>query len=237
MSAVRLSISKSFCTALLLLNLMSLSITLGWAEESGVNATAFADGVRLYREGQYAKALNIFERLHQDNSTDVNTTYYLAITSAQLGRFKQAKGFYEQIVLLDPNGKAAQLAKDGMKYLPDTHEALDLPPKFQAQIQANSPATGTPPQSANQPGAPQQAQASNSGMSPQDLQAIQMMMMMGGGNGGMGGMNQNNPMGGMMPGMMGGQGMQGMDPNIMSTMMMNQMMQNFDLSGGKSDNQ
>ena len=61
-------------------------------------------------------------------------------------------------------------------------------------------------------------------------------MLMGQNNGS----NYNNPMGMFMPGMMGmpnGTSSNGaMDPSIMSTMLMNQMMQNMNLSGEQEPN-
>ncbi|MBY0405544.1 MAG: tetratricopeptide repeat protein [Cyanobacteria bacterium] len=80
------------------------------ADESSAssNTPRFQEGVKLYREGQYSKAYPQFEKEHQENPADLNNTYYLAITAAQLGRFKQAKAYYDEINLLDPQSKASQ---------------------------------------------------------------------------------------------------------------------------------
>jgi hypothetical protein len=95
-------------------------------------------------------------------------------------------------------------------------------------------------------GTPGNAMASNpTGMTPEQLQAMQQMsimqMMMGGNNNN----SLMNPMmmGYMMqpgtntPGQPGGQS-PGIDPNLMSTMMMNQMLQNmnFGVNSNKENN-
>lgn len=225
----------------LLVCLMLTGLQSGWCEsENGADPAAFESGVREYREGQYGKAFDIFKRMHQEHPENVNATYYLAITQAQLGRFQKAKALYDEIVLLAPNSQAAELAREGLGYLPVTAGAsLDLPPRFQEGKAAGPGAKVKYPEisAAKAPDSQvPQAAAQNNGMSPQDMQAFQMMMMMGGGGGG-----QNNPMGMMLPYMMGGQqngtgGSGGMDPNIMSTMMMNQMLQNFSLGNDNNNN-
>jgi hypothetical protein len=192
-----------------------------------------AAGVQAYRDGNYLLAHKWFDPLHAQHPENSKITYYLAITEAQLGRFPQAKKLYEEILTLDPNGDAAKLAAEGLKFLP-TDAGLDLPPRFQggatqqaatAQSNATVPTTGTVPgQSAAGPT-----------MSPQDWMAMQMMM----GQSGMNGMNAMPWM--MMPGAAGANtngasGMGGFDPSLMSTMMMNQMMQNMNMSGNSDEN-
>jgi tetratricopeptide (TPR) repeat protein len=188
----------------------------------------FAEGVKSYRKGNYSEAGEIFTQLHAQEPQDTKVTYYLAITSAQLGRFQQARAFYEEILLLDPNGEAAKLAQAGLKYLPAENAPLDLPPRFNVNEAAAMPQN-----------IPQQVQpqaALPNGMSQQELMSLQMMMAQMGG----GGNNQNGGGGmNMLPFMMpqgagdGANPMSNMDPNVMSSMMMNQMMQNFDFSGSK----
>lgn len=76
----------------------------------------------------------------------------------------------------------------------------------------------------------------NTGMSPQDLMMWQMMMSQGNGMNNSGGGNGMN----MLPLLMmqqSGNGAtpgSGVDPSIMSTMLMNQMMQNFSMGGDKN---
>lgn len=197
----------------------------------------FYAGVKAYREGHYPLSEKIFKTLHQEAPENAQYTYYLAITEAQLGRFQKAKQLYEEIVTLAPNGKAAVLAQKGLDYLPKEND-LDLPPRFQA---SDSPAE-TKPSEAAVPFSQSQTMGDSmrqgmQGMSPQDWMMMQMMQGQNNGqnNGTMGGMN---PMGWMMmPGMnSGANGAGGYDPNVMSNMMMNQMMQGFGMGGDGSGN-
>lgn len=213
-----MSLTKSLLILSLAAFLMSQTFSLADETANLQNAVA------LYRKGQYAEAEKLLAGLHDKHPEDSKATYYLAITSAQLGRFDQARLLYNEVLTLDPNGEAARLAAAGLKYLPAETAAIDLPPKFQAEDPTAAPVA---------PVAPGTVQAN--GMSPQDMMMWQMMMSQMGGNGN----NNNNGMGGgmpfMMPQMQGGQSANGapmnMDPNVLSTMMMNQMMQNFDFSG------
>jgi hypothetical protein len=204
------------------------------AEQSAYLST-IATGVKAYRDGDYLQAYKVFAPLHGQHPENSRITYYLAITQAQLGRFQQAKQLYQEILTLDPNGDAAKLAAEGLKFLP-AEASLDLPPRFQ----------GNPLQAAKtmDPSGYGQAATTGSGaqtgpsMSPQDWMAMQMMM---GQNGmmGSGGMNAMPWM--MMPGANGtnnngAAGMGGFDPSLMSTMMMNQMMQNMTLNSNSEEN-
>jgi tetratricopeptide (TPR) repeat protein len=189
----------------------------------------FSDAVKAYREGNYIQARKALHPLHRQHPENSRVTYYLAITEAQLGRFQQAKKLYEEILALDPNSEAAQLALEGLKFLP-SETTMDLPPRFQEKGNA-----GTAQSSVNAQPMPQ-----GNGMqmpSPQEWMALQMMM----GQNGLGGTGGMNAMPWMMQGTnpsTGGNsyGAGGFDPNVMSNMMMNQMLQNFTLSGDKDDN-
>ncbi len=207
----------------------------------------FYQGVKAYREGDYKQAARLFALLHRQNPDNTRNTYYWAISEAQLGHFQQAKKLYEEILTLEPQGKAANLARQGLSYLPNETE-LDLPPRFQSvekpAEKAPEPAktneqTVTAPTNGVPTEAMIQAMKQNmQGMSPQDWMTMQMLM---GQNNPYGGMNNGmsngmNPMGMMMPGMMGSNGTNGMDPNVMSNMMMNQMMQGFGFGGDSGEN-
>lgn len=194
----------------------------------------FTEAVRSYRRGDYLKAEKAFEAGHKDHPGDVRYTYYLAISRAQLGRFGEARDLYNEVILLAPNSEAAILARQGLASLPPVSgNGLDLPPKFVQPTQ-------TAVQNAVQAGKALPTSAP-SGMTPQQMMMLQMVM--GGGN--------NNGSSWMTPAMMGmygypaqagqrpgGQGQygqyrgSGVDPSIMSQMMLNQMLRNFDFSGG-----
>lgn len=182
---------------------------------SSTAASGYQGAVKAYREGQFLAAEKGFTPLHAQHPDNMKITYYLAITEAQLGRFAEARRLYGEIVLLEPNGQTAALAKEGLSYLPADDAALDQPPRFQAGGVPNAapvPAASTP----------------NTGLSPQDQMMWQMMM--GQNN------NNSNPMGWMMPQTGATGDGAALDPGMMSTMMMNQMLQGFNLNGNPDDN-
>lgn len=199
----------------------------------------FNDGVKAYRTGDYGLADKLFDALHKQFVENTKFTYYLAITEAQLGRFQHAKQLYGEIVTLDPNGEAATLAKEGLQYLPP-EASIDPPPRFNQMTSLSAAPSAN--NTVIQPDTTQNPKANSSvtgamtpsGISPQDLMAWQMLMGQNNGS------NNNNPMGMFMPGMMGlpngTNGNTPFDPNIMSTMLMNQMMQNMNLSGEQGEN-
>lgn len=207
--------------------LLASVLLLQFAQAAPNEPTSFAEGVTAYREGRYLDAEKCFQQIRVQHPEDSKTTYYLAITQAQLGRFKQAKALYQEVLTLDPNSESAKLAKEGLLFLPEGTN-LDSPPRFQSNSKAvkDNPSvetqTGTTPP------------AVTSGMSPQDMMTWQMMMAQMGGNQQQGGAN---PWAYMMPQMTGDPNAPKVDPSVMSNMLMNQMMQNFNLDGNKQDNQ
>lgn len=188
--------------------------------------STLTEGVAAYRDGRYLDAEKCFQQVHARHPENSKATYYFAITQAQLGRFKQAKSLYQEILTLDPNSEAAKLAQQGLSFLPED-TALDQPPRFQASGKAEK-------QPYTDPDNTTPKEQSQTGMSPQDMMMWQMMMAQMGGNQ-QGGMNPWALM--MMPQMTGnGQNAPKIDPNVMSNMLMNQMMQNFSLEGSRQDN-
>ncbi len=196
-------------------------------------------GIHLYQEGQYAQSAKMLEALHQQDPANLKATYYLAMAFAQMGRYAQARKLYQEVAVLDPQGPIGHYAKEGLQYLPAQDGRLDPPPRFQGAAVLTQAPQAQPSANLNQvnpnPVNPNQAMAEANGMSLQEWQSLQMMLGNGNNANSMNGLGMNGTgMNNMMPFMMG-QG-QTLDPNIMSTLMMNQMMQNMDLGGGNNNN-
>jgi hypothetical protein len=194
----------------------------------------FLAGVNAYREGNYLLARKTFAALHKQMPEDTTMTYYLAIAEAQLGHFAQARKLYQEISTLDPNGEAGRMASEGLQYLPGEN-GLDHPPRFQSPGSVTPAMLGAAPPANGATG----TAAPQTGMSPQDMMMLQMMMSQPNGNNqqGVGGFNMLPYM--MMPqaGQTGaGAGASGIDPQVMSNMLMNQMLQNFSMDSGKDQN-
>jgi len=167
---------RLYIVCLALTGVLMLSPT-GWAKPQGDPHQRYDAGVTLYRQGDYQHAMAAFKDAVEAMPESQEAQYYYAMTLAQLGRFEEARKAYQAVITLAPNTPAAQMAQQGLQYLPDP-SALDAPPKFQ---QTEKPAVSPAPQ-------PTQAAAQNtSGM--MDPKAMQMMMLMGSMSGGSGGFN------------------------------------------------
>lgn len=224
--------------------LLTLSMPVSPAYAESEAPTLYEQGVEQYRNGHYEKALKLFKQVVANAPDSTEGRYYYAITLAQLGRFNEARTAYQEVIRLEPESEAAALARQGIDFLPSPQQ-LDAPPQFQAPA-----ASGRPPipsasayvqsnlsQGMQPPGQQPQASA-NSPFGQMDPQALQMMMLMGSmGGGGGGGFN---PM--MIPLLQtmgrgngeGGDPQNTIPPDVLSTMMMNQMMQDFSF-GSKND--
>ncbi len=207
----------------------------------------YETGVSYYRNGQYDKSTKLFKDLAKSAPDNQEILYYYAISLAQMGKFKEARETYQTVIRVNPASEAAKLAGKGIEYLPPL-DKLDSPPQFQApQAAAQKPAAQPDPSNYVQsnvfPGVqPQQnaqpQQTPFGTMDPQMLQAMMLLGSMGGGGGGGGGFNPM--MMSLLQGQMGagkpGEQRPGISPQVLSTMMMNQMMQDFSpFSSGKND--
>ena len=189
-----------------------------------------SDAIASYRTGHYAQAQKTLSQVHQDDPANIRATYYLAITQARLGRYDEARQHYAEVQTLAPNSTEAAMAREGLQYLPAPGQ-LDRPPQPEQAALHTLPSQS----SATVVQTPQPYNAPNAGgLSPQDMMAMEMMM---GGNGNNNNNNNFNPMA-----LMNMQQQQGGDPNsnhidpsVMSTMMMNQMLQNFNFDSGNGN--
>ncbi len=102
--------------------------------------------IQLYREGKYVEAEKMLSTLHKHSPESTRTTYYLAITEAQLGRVAMARKHYEEVILLDPNGDTARLSEIGLRHLPHSSQKLDPPPKLSTAFKkkTNTPTHAQP---------------------------------------------------------------------------------------------
>lgn len=200
-------------------------------------------GIQAYRQENYIQAVEIFQQRHKASPENTKITYYLAIAQAQQGHYAEARRLYQEITLLNPQSPEALLAKQGLAYLPDEKETdLDPPPKF---TKPNEETAFKPSPAASQQIAPttvphfspyqspQPNTGTYGGMSPQEMMALQSLLGSGNNNG-------MNPMS-MLPWMYaqsGGNPANGhgpvMDPQLFSTILSNQLLQNMTLDEGQN---
>jgi hypothetical protein len=216
-----------------------------------------SEGVQAYRLGDYLKAQEILIRLTQQQPSAVNGWYYLALCYTQLGELDAARTAYNMVVAQAPKSQAARLARQGLEQLDRLVDAdLDPPPMaagkpapIHAYTSTHSAMIPTVPQVNTNPQyqMPQQAAALPDMAELQQLrEEMAALEAMGGSNnnnqnnsnGNMGNMGWMMPMmaemqqSGMASGKAGTAGRKTMlTPEMMQSMMMQQMMQGFDMGG------
>jgi predicted aspartyl protease len=83
-----------------------------------VLAEAFYDqGVKLYSQGRYFDAAELFEKAAQSAPQNANALYYAAISYQQLGNAPRAAALYRQIVQSFPATQVAAYARTALKAL------------------------------------------------------------------------------------------------------------------------
>jgi tetratricopeptide (TPR) repeat protein len=171
--------------------------------------------VTAYRQGQFSRALSALTEHHKLAKPTAKSLYYQAITTVQLGQPEQAAALYEQIITTYPGTAEAQLAQTGLNNLASlTQPDLDTPP-------------GT---------TPSQNHLTMPSLTAEQLQLQGVMSMLGSSNTGN---NQDMAMWNLMmhqnqqPGQGGNTTI---DPNVMSTMLMNQFMGQLDMGSNNQDN-
>lgn len=70
-----------------------------------------------YKDGKFAEAFALLQQAIQRDRNNSDAYYVMAMTCQQLGRFSEARGYYQYIVDHFPNSKAAPLAKKGVQAL------------------------------------------------------------------------------------------------------------------------
>lgn len=83
---------------------------------------ASADGIYdvaiiAYRDGKFAEAFALLQQAIQHDRNNSDAYYVMAMTCQQLGRFSEAKGYYQYVIDHFPASKAAPLAKKGVQML------------------------------------------------------------------------------------------------------------------------
>ncbi len=191
--------------------------------------SVYDQGVIAYQSDKPKVALQQFSKVIHAVPESQESLYYYAICLAKLGRVQAAKAAYENVIQLNTNSEAADLAREGLSYLPNLSR-LDAPPQIQGgtpTVQAVTASSTPPVQSAAAP----QMNA--------NMMDWMMMSSLGGGQGGMNAMmlpmmqqmmQQQNQVPGQSTAPPGNTN-PGYSPEAMRSMLMNQMMQNMDFFG------
>ncbi len=89
---------------LMLLSIMILSSTIGIAYSKPVSNAELASSIKLYKTGNYSECYIKLNNMVKRGSANALTYYYLAMTSAQLGKNSEAIANYKKAMALSSEG-------------------------------------------------------------------------------------------------------------------------------------
>ena len=72
-----------------------------------------ASAIRLYKTGNYSQSYIAFNNIVKRDPSNAVAYYYLAMTSAQIGKKDEAVANYEKVISLSPNGQLGRYATKG----------------------------------------------------------------------------------------------------------------------------
>ncbi len=75
--------------------------------------SALASAIRLYKTGNYSQSYIAFNNIVKRDPSNAVAYYYLAMTSAQIGKKDEAVANYEKVISLSPNGQLGRYATKG----------------------------------------------------------------------------------------------------------------------------
>ena len=89
---------------LLILSLLVIASSMSVAYSKSTTGSALSDAIRLYKQGNYSQCYVTLEDIIKKDPANALAYYYMAMTSAQLGRKKEAISNYNKTINLVPDG-------------------------------------------------------------------------------------------------------------------------------------
>lgn len=81
--------------------------------KSTTSSSALANAIRLYKTGNYSQSYIAFNNIVKRDPSNAVAYYYLAMTSAQMGKKDEAIANYSKVISLSPNGQLGRYATKG----------------------------------------------------------------------------------------------------------------------------
>lgn len=99
---------------LVLMAAMICASTMNFAcAKTTTSNSALANAIRLYKAGNYSQSYTAFNNIVKKDPSNAVAYYYLAMTSAQIGKKEEAVANYEKVISLSPNGQLGRYATKG----------------------------------------------------------------------------------------------------------------------------
>lgn len=137
---------------LTLLSILVLFSTVGIVSAKSVNNTDLTNAIKLYKSGNYSECYFKLESVIKKDPANALAYYYMAMTSAQLGRKNEAISNYDKAITLAPDGNnLSRYAKKGKRCLETPDKCEDTffdsvedefiqkksGPRFTEEVQSN----------------------------------------------------------------------------------------------------
>lgn len=98
---------------LTLFSIMLCALTINISEARTTNNASLSSAIRLYKSGNYAQSYTAFSNIIKKDPANAVAYYYLAMTSAQIGKKEEAIANYEKVLTLSTNGQLTRYARKG----------------------------------------------------------------------------------------------------------------------------
>ena len=98
---------------LLLLSVLICTSSINFASAKSTSNPALASAIRLYKAGNYSQCYTALNSIIKKDPSNAVAYYYLAMTSAQIGKKDDAIQNYEKVITLSPDGRYMLLSKTG----------------------------------------------------------------------------------------------------------------------------
>lgn len=104
---------------LVLLSVLICSMSLPFAEAKTAATPAVNSAIKLYKAKNYSESYMALQAIVTKDPSNALAYYYLAMSSAQLGRKDEAIENYSKVLVLSPNGQLGKYAQKGKTCLTD----------------------------------------------------------------------------------------------------------------------
>lgn len=103
---------------LTLLSILVLASTVGFASAKTASSSDMTNAIKLYKAGNYSECYVKLESMIKNDPANALAYYYMAMTSAQLGRKDEAISNYDKAITLTPSSNnLSRYAKKGKRCL------------------------------------------------------------------------------------------------------------------------
>ena len=99
------------------LSILIISSTLCSAYSKTMTSSELSSAIQLYKQGNYSQCYLKLENIIKKDPANALAYYYMAMTSAQIGRKDEAISNYEKVIMLTPNNNLNRYATKGKRCL------------------------------------------------------------------------------------------------------------------------